>query len=706
MRLFRSVRPFAVWALLALVSVAALAVQTDTWVVATRHEFALGEMTNVMLEPGGDLVLGFTQTRVATEETSLWCGAAGDGDTVWFGTGSGRVLRLTGDKLETVCETDEMLVTSLIRGAAGDWFAGTLPNGKVFHLDAAGKSELFCTLPAQHIWQLLPGPDGGLFAATGPGGKVFEIDARGRFRVAFDTRKENVLALAAAPAGGLWIGTAGTGAIYHRAADGKTTVLADLGDLEVRALADDGAGGVVAALNSGTKAAPSDFLQAISTAATQAQSPEEKARIEEAAQSPQNTAAPAATEPAPVVQSALVHIRANGTSDELHAFPNSYLTSLARDTTGAWWVTTNNSGRVFRCDEARRFSVALDLPESQVLALILRDGEPVGAATGNPGAAYRFTRATAAGGAYTSDVFDAKAPSAWGTMTWDGAGSFAVVTRSGNVALPDDTWSAWSQAESTSGFAVTSPAGRYFQYRFTWQAPESRLRATRVAFVPENQRPRVQDVQVIEQPDPNLLDGAQPPQPQPGKPLPANFPRLPILKVTWTATDPDNDLLVYRLFFRPEDRASWLPLTADPIRVLEANWTVDSLPEGWYRLKVAASDEQANPGTRALVGEFESARFLIDHGRPTFAEVAVTADGKVSGRALDSLGPVLRLEYRVASGGGTWIGVACADGIFDEASEEFAFDLGAVGQRDGLLQMRATDAAGNAGSVWVPLGGK
>jgi hypothetical protein len=43
--------------------------------------------------------------------------------------------------------------------------------------------------------------------------------------------------------------------------------------------------------------------------------------------------------------------------------------------------------------------------------------------------------------------------------------SIAVQTRTGNVAAPDATWSAW--ADATDGGTIASPAGQYIQYRLT-----------------------------------------------------------------------------------------------------------------------------------------------------------------------------------------------------------------------------------------------
>jgi methionine-rich copper-binding protein CopC len=70
-------------------------------------------------------------------------------------------------------------------------------------------------------------------------------------------------------------------------------------------------------------------------------------------------------------------------------------------------------------------------------------------------------------GTFTSSVFDSgKTGTVWGTATWTSTlptgTSFQILTRSGNTATPDGTWSAF--AAVTNGGTIASPAGRYLQY--------------------------------------------------------------------------------------------------------------------------------------------------------------------------------------------------------------------------------------------------
>ncbi len=70
------------------------------------------------------------------------------------------------------------------------------------------------------------------------------------------------------------------------------------------------------------------------------------------------------------------------------------------------------------------------------------------------------------GGTFVSSVFNALQAVNWGTATWSAnvpAGTtLTVLTRSGNTATPDSSWSAWTAV--SNGGSVASPSGQYLQY--------------------------------------------------------------------------------------------------------------------------------------------------------------------------------------------------------------------------------------------------
>ena len=78
----------------------------------------------------------------------------------------------------------------------------------------------------------------------------------------------------------------------------------------------------------------------------------------------------------------------------------------------------------------------------------------------------------ASSGTFVSRIFDAGSSHDWTTLadiTMASAGTSAnFETRTGNVSVPDLSWSAW---QAVAGSVITSPDARYAQYRVTWRPP-------------------------------------------------------------------------------------------------------------------------------------------------------------------------------------------------------------------------------------------
>ena len=116
--------------------------------------------------------------------------------------------------------------------------------------------------------------------------------------------------------------------------------------------------------------------------------------------------------------------------------------------------------------------LAGELPASLILWLANRGTDPSRALTIDRVETDPLFATT--GGTFESCVVDALEVMAWKNLTWDAlvptGTSLAVSTRTSiataNPASPSG-WSAWSAPLAASGAAITSPPGRYLQYRLT-----------------------------------------------------------------------------------------------------------------------------------------------------------------------------------------------------------------------------------------------
>ena len=130
-----------------------------------------------------------------------------------------------------------------------------------------------------------------------------------------------------------------------------------------------------------------------------------------------------------------------------------------------------------------------------------------------------------------------------------------------------------------------------------------------------------------------------------------------------------------RLYYQRDGDDVWVPLALDkPVTGSDYQWDTESVPDGWYRLKVAASDETSNAAGRELIGERISDRILVDNRKPVIGNLAYdAATARVSGLAEDASSRILWLEYTVD--GGEWEYTVPDDDVFDARSEPFSIEL-------------------------------
>jgi hypothetical protein len=278
----------------------------------------------------------------------------------------------------------------------------------------------------------------------------------------------------------------------------------------------------------------------------------------------------------------------------------------------------------------------------------------------------------------------------------------AIESRSGNTAKPDVTWTGFAPLERAHPTAeggagqIASPPARYVQYRATFGAPEGRLSAVTLAYLPQNQRARITELGVADSGAAPALGGlgalaASTPA--------SSAPRAhqTALKLRWKVENPDGDELNYRLAFRAESDAVWRPLGGpDPLTKTEYDWNTEVLPDGTYVVKLTASDDRSEPRERALDTTFTSAPILVDNKKPEVLGLAVKYP-YISGRARDDQSPLSSLEYAVD--GGDWQILSPADGISDDLVESFTIKLPPLAVGPHAVSVRAWDSADNVGAA-------
>ena len=688
-----------------MLAVPASAVVTSTWTVETYQNFDAGDATNAFIMSTGELRPGWNTKRTALEGDAVWSSLRLANGTVLLGSdANGQIFSINGDtKASVVAIPGAIAVVAMAQTSDGTVWAGTMPGNKVWKIDVAGKKatpgpELAKKKDdVETIWSLAASGN-TLYAGTGPSGKLFSISG-GSVKEIFDTDDKRVTAITVTGDGDVWFGTSER-AIVFRYRKGETRAMADFAGNEISSLAPY-RDGVVAAAND-----LADVVVPVGKTPAQVEGVEKpNAPKGQAAKVPDAGTKPGADkDPSPVTdlgrkgakkgKGALFRIGSDGRLDQLHALTATYFTSVITTQDGSVYAGAADKGRVYMVDSEGAVATAFDVDERAVSQL-WADKSTIGFATDDTAAVYRSTgRADQA--RYVSDVLDAKAVAKFGKLTWMATGKTKIETRSGNTAKPGVGWSEWQSPTAigklgggNAGGKIASPPGRYLQFRVALDDDSARVSRVMTYYVPQNQATSVSDVTVepaTAEKLPTLKDSAA-------------KPRSPILKLKWKVENPDSDDTIYTLEARRDGEANWRPISTGktPLTATTWEWNTETYPDGWYRVRVTASDAAANSPDRALTASATTTLFAVDNQRPTIENVTV-AYPRAQARATDTISTIAEMAFSVDDG--PWQLGTTSDGLYDDTTEDLRLDL-PVGLARGThtLAIRVADAAGNVGST-------
>lgn len=732
----RSLLSFALtFALLGIgtVPLAASAGGTRSVRVTTYQEFADGQDQGVLITSQGDVQSGWSTTKselpqvgddavrvlLTAPDRSIYVGTGGESPSVHISQ-NGKLRKLA--KLPASTWVSALALRPTPTG--NHVLAATVADGRIFDVSPDGKVELWATVDAEHIWALSREGTRTL-VATAPGRLLLLDDAdcgptvklaanqKNKSKILFESPARHFLSLAKGEPGVYYVGTSDEAILYRVTVDkdGRGTARAthDFAGNEVRAIAVKD-GKIFVAVND-MQRGDTQLRGTKLTVPAAGSAPGVKPTP------PTGTTAPPSTSPVEKKgKGGLFRIDEAGRVEQLHAISDGFFNDLAVDDDGSVLAAASapgGRGRVYRALPDRTVMTALEFKESDVLALSWGGGDRV-VGTGSAAGMYQVQTKPAKDASYQSKVFDATAIARFGALRFLGEG-VRVETRSGNVAKPDAAWSPWQPLGKLARVALTgeqtgeieSPPGRYLQVRFLF-GEKSVLKDFSVFFQPINQRPRITDITVGEDPLSRLAKGVKPSYLR---------PKSPLVKIRWKVENPDEDDLSYRVFIRriqstpampggPTKDSGWLKLSGvDPLTRSELDLNTETVGDGLYEVKVFASDERSNPGDLALTHELTSSPFLIDNRRPEWQDVRFDATNQlVSGRITDSACPITDLSLSID--GGDFAPLTSRDGILDSPSEEIQYKLAGLSPGAHTLLLRGSDAADNVATTQLVIQAK
>ena len=734
----------------------AFGVGTKFWTSATFEDFGRGNFSGISLSREGALQLAPALEEVFnSDQAMIWAVARDTKGNLYLGTGhSGKVFRLGPDlKSSLVFDAAEPDVFALAVDKDGYLYVGTSPEGKIYKVDPAGKAQELFNPQAKYIWAMEFGTDGALYVGTGDRGKIYRIRPNGEGELFYDTQQTHVVSLAVSRNSELIAGTEPNGLLYRVSSAGRGFVIYDAPLAEIHSVTVAADGSIYASAMGGSEdrrlrlspAQPPGGQGPVRTsttitvrAADEPPFPPGGAGDEGGQQDPQRPDGGAAQVTVGVAQPGFgtgitrLGEGRNVRSSLFRVWPDSTVETLWNSTRESVFdllvsgknllFSTDDKGRIYELTPDRQVSLVTQTGQEQTTRLIPFDNFVL-ATTANVGKVFRMGTRPAPTGFFESEVYDAGNIASWGKIRWTVEAppgtSLEMYTRTGNSRRPDATWSDWSPAyRQATGEQISGPAARYVQWKAALHSSADRspvLREVILAYLTRNRAPEVQEVRVTPRgergPSGSATPGITVISSGGGSAGPRAFSGLTPARsspprgqdIRWTANDPDQDELAYALYFRGEGEAEW--------KLLQEDWKTNSfqldndvLPDGRYRLKVVASDAQANPAGMSKTAEMVSAPFLVDNTPPR-VEVVETGRGKDSAtarfRAFDAASVLTRAEYAVDAD--PLAPLLSEDGITDSREEAFTVTVNQLDGREHLLTLRVYDSAGNVGvgkTVW------
>lgn len=718
----------------------AIAVGPVFWEISKQDDVIKGDARGVSIAENGTITLAPALTLVYdTKQAYIWSSATDAPGNIYLGTGhEGRIFKVTptgeGRLLYDAAELD---VTALATDPQGDLYAGTSPEGKVYKITPDGKESVFYDPPDKYIWSLaFDAATSTLYAGTGDKGVIYKIDSAGKGAVLADTNETNIVSLALDKNGNLLAGTDPSGLLLRVSGNGKLFAMFDSPMQEIHSLSVT-ADGSIYALAISPKGGATQQASSLGVSSTTSLSTEGVVTISSADDQEENPHVEISSAPGQSqsrsktdgARGALFRVLPDGGSEVCWRSNDTVGFALKTLPDGGVLVGTGNKGRIYQIAAGRSQTLLIQSPEDQT-STIIAAGDNLYATSSNLGRLYRIGRDSVSEGTYVSPVRDARFAGQWGVITWRGSTGVELQTRSGNTETPDATWSEWSPAyRNASGDQITSPRSRFIQWRAVLRSaaaasastaraataarPGAQLQSVVVAYLPRNQAPDIASVNVMapgvafqELPlavDPSIASSGLDPQlfgivmnvP------PRRFFQKGARTLTWQASDPNDDTLAYKVFYRTLGENEWHALAAG---LSQNYYTIDGnrLPDGTYLFKIVATDEPSNTKELALADEQITDAIEIDNTPPAIKVTGPSIAGQTAEvifDATDSTSRIVRGEYSID--GGAWQLIFPADGIADSAHESFKVRAAFDKPGEHLIAFRCADSSSNVGTAKV-----
>lgn len=664
-------RPFPFVLALAALS-AAFAVDTRFWTFAAKEDHDKATLKRLSLRSDGRITLAPATRELQDAGVSyLWAVARGADGTLYTGGGNpgataAKLFAVKAGQSRVLAELPGLQIQSIALDGGGRIYAATAPDGKVYRVNADGKSEVFYDPKAKYIWTIAFDKAGNLYVATGDHGEIHKVTPSGQGNVFFKTEEEHARAMAVDAAGNLIIGTEPSGLVMRVSPTGEGFVLHQAGRREVTAIAISPDGSIYAAA---VGAKPASATPALPPAPAAAPITTTSITVTASGGGSGPVTAPRPAPPTLTPSSVsggseLIRISADGFPTRVWFDGAEIIYAITFDKAGLPVIGTGNKGGIYRIDSDLRHTRLLTLAPTQVTGLTNDTGGAIYAVTGNIGKLFQVGPGSEKDGVIESEVLDASWFAEWGRLAPKTSGNVTFETRSGNLDRPQKNWSAWTPVQDR----IASPGARFLQYRATLSGDGAELTGTDIAYQPRNVAPKIEQIEITA-PNyrmPNQTISMTPSTTLTLGPMSSRVPHTPAGSSTdpgavtmnwakgtqgarWKAGDANGDAVQYTVEIRGERETVWKLLKKE-LSQRQYSFDASAFPDGLHRLRITASDAEANPPGKGLTGTLESEPFLIDNTPPVIRGLTAAANGNkltITFSAADALTILTKAEYSI-----------------------------------------------------------
>jgi hypothetical protein len=687
----------------ALLGTAAVAEQPAA-TFAGFNDWLGSETRGVRISADGRLRLAPSLRRVGQlPEGVIWCAVADGTGGAYLSAGTdGKLFHYSGGQVKPLGQVKGGIVFAMAR-LGQDLVVAPTGEGKLLRVSPGGEVKPFADIEARIVWALATEGDAVIVAGGAEKGAVL-IQARdGSARRLAELADETAFtALTSDGQGGWYLGSHGRGLVLRFSRQGeRLETLMDTPFEEVRALAVHegqlyiGAdNGLTPKFSTGQLERREGYLQADLSAGA---------------------------------RSALIRLDRDRVPETLWQSTQSQIYALA-PWKGQLLVGTGNRSRIFSVPlgkgrDAEPFASVQELGTAQATTFLPSGGDLLVVGS-NPAELHLLSEATATEGTLESKVLRGAPLADWGRAYLDAdtpAGTNVELQfRTGSTETPDATWSAWTPP-LRSGERPALPPARFAQFRL-------RLSSTRGGATPtietvalhwanRNLAPVWEGVDTM--PPGLILTRTAPPDDIGIERVPLETQKLiPALgylgaekrsfrrggqSFAFRVNDPNGDALQFSIRLMPDRGAPILLEKACRERFF--SFDTFPVPDGRYRLEVAASDAPSAPFNAVLTSTWLTAPFLVDHTPPSLADLSASLEGEgVRLRFVARDETSVLKEAAISADGEHWLRVVPEDRVFDQKEERFDLLVPRDAVRGDRILVKVADQYNNEQTAAVAIG--